>query len=129
MVIYIIDTYAWIEYLNGTSKGEILRKLFNNIGNKFITMECCLAELKGYCLKNNFNFDKMHSMVKKNSLIFPVLIEHWLDAAEIKSKMRKKFKDFGLIDSILIAKQRELSCKIISGENHFKELNDVVYIS
>ena len=92
-------------------------------------MECCLVELKGYCLKNNFNFDKMHSMIKKNSLILPVLKEHWIYAAEIKSEMRKKFRDFGLIDSILIAKQKELNCKIISGEKHFKELKDIVYIS
>ena len=129
MVVFIIDTYAWIEYLNGTIKGEILRRLFLNMGNKFITIECCLAELKGYCLKNNLNFDKMQSAVKKNSAIFPVLREHWLDAAEIKSEMRKKFKDFGLIDSILIARQKELNCKIISGEKHFKDLKDVVYIS
>ena len=129
MVIFIIDTYAWIEYLTGTSKGEILRRLFKNIGNKFITIECCLAELKGYCLKNSFDFDKMNDSVKKNSVIFPVLREHWLAAAEIKSEMRKKFKDFGLIDSILIARQKELNCKIISGEKHFKGLKDVVYIS
>ena len=129
MVVYIIDTYAWVEYTNGTAKGEILRKLLNNASNKFITIECCLAELKGYCLKNNFNFDKMHYAVKKNSLIFPVLKEHWLAAAEIKSEMRKKFKDFGLIDAILIARQKELGCKIISGEKHFKELKDVTYIN
>ena len=128
MVVYIIDTYAWIEYFSGTDKGEILSKLFKNINNKFITMECSLAELKGYCLKNNFNFDKMHSAVNKNSFIFPVLKEHWLGAAAIKSEMRKRFKDFGLIDSILIEKQKELNCKIISGENHFKELKDVIYI-
>ena len=99
------------------------------MGNKFITIECCLAELKGFCLKNNFDFDKMLSSVKKNSVIFPVLREHWTAAADIKSEMRKKFKDFGLIDSILIAMQKELNCKIISGEKHFKDLKDVVYIS
>jgi predicted nucleic acid-binding protein len=129
MVRYIIDTYAWIEYFRGSGKGDVLRKLFSNPSNKFVTMECCIAELKGACLKDKSNFDYIFRVVKENSFVFPVLLEHWLAAAEMKSDMRKKFKDFGLIDALLMAKQKELSCHIITGDKHFKELKNVVYLS
>jgi|SRR3989344_9233665 len=127
MVIYIIDTYGWIKYLIGTEQGQVLRKLFQK-NNKFITMECCLSELKSYCLRKGIDFSIIYKSVKKNSVILPVLITNWLDASDIKHKMRENIKDFGLIDSILISKQNELQSHIISGDRHFKGLKNVVYI-
>ena len=48
--------------------------------------------------------------------------------SKIKHELRKKIKNFGLIDSILVAKQQELNCKIITGDSHFKNLKNVVFI-
>lgn len=128
-MIYIVDTYAWIEYLIGSSKGTFLKKLLDNINNKFITMECCIAELYGYCLKNNLNFNKIYNAVKSNSIILPIMIDNWINAAKTRFELRKKNPNFGLIDSILVAKQKEFKCKIVSGDYHFKNLPNVVYLN
>ena len=45
-MLYIVDTYAWVEYLIGSKKGSILKKLREDDSNGFLTVECCLAELK-----------------------------------------------------------------------------------
>ena len=127
-MIYVIDTHAWIEYFIGSNQGSILKKLFNDKNIKYITMECSLAELKGYCLKNNADFDRLYNIIKKNSLILPVLRYQWINAAKIRFEIRKKVKDLGLIDAILVAKQNELKCAIVSGDPHFKNLKNVVYI-
>jgi predicted nucleic acid-binding protein len=127
-MIYIIDSWAWIEYLIGSEKGFILKRLMDNKNHKFITMECTLSELKSYCLRTNSDFSNIRSIVKRNSIVLPVLAAHWTKAAQIKHEMRKKVKDFGLIDSILITKQREFNCKIISGDKHFKGMKYVIYI-
>ena len=121
-MIHIIDTYAWIEYFKGSKQGLIVKKLLENSKNKFITMECCLSELRGFCFKNNLDFSKIYDIVRKNSIILPVMRDIWIIAAKIKFELRKTIKNFGLIDSILIAKQQELKCKIISGDHHFKKL-------
>jgi|TARA_Y100000031_G_C8142439_1_gene348270 predicted nucleic acid-binding protein len=127
-VIFIVDTHAWLENAIGSKKGTEVQKLFDNENNKLVTMECCIAEIQGYCLKNNFNFSLLYGVIRKNSLILPVLREHWIKAAKIKHELRKKIKNFGLIDSILVAKQQELNCKIITGDSHFKNLKNVVFI-
>lgn len=127
-MIFIIDTYTWVEYFIGSKQGAKLQELFDNLRNKFITMECSLSELRGYCLKNNFNFEQMYSVVEKNSLVLPVLREHWINAAKIKHEIRKKIERFGLIDSILVAKQKELDCKIVTGDHHFKNLKNIVFV-
>jgi len=127
-MIYIVDSWAWIEYFIGSEKGLILKKLLDNKNHKFITMECTISELKSYCLRTNNDFSKMHNTLKRNSIILPVLKEHWLNAAEIRHEIRKMIKDFGLIDSILVSKQNELKCKIVSGDKHFKGMKNVIYI-
>ena len=39
-----------------------------------------------------------------------------------------KIKNFGLIDALLVAKQKEIKCRIVSGDLHFKNLKQVVYM-
>ena len=63
-MIYIIDSYAWIENLQGTSKGEKLEKMFENIKDKFVTMECTLSEVYGFCLRVGANFEDIHKIIK-----------------------------------------------------------------
>ena len=128
LFFYILDTYAWIEYLIGSKKGEIVRRLFQNQENQFLSLECSLSELKGWTLRENKDFTELYSIVKANSHIEAVHLQDWLAAAEIKSEMRKTMKDFGLIDALLIAKQKRYNCKIVSGDPHFENLQNVVYI-
>lgn len=128
-MIYIIDTYAWIEYFKGSDRGKVLKDLFYNQSNKFITMECCIAELCGYCLRNKIEFIELYSIVKGNSIILPVMRSHWIQAAKIKFELGKKIAGFGLIDSILLAKQEEMHYKIVSGDTHFKNLKNIVYLN
>jgi len=128
MVIYIVDTHAWIEYFTGSKSGTILKRLLENKNNKFISMDCNLAELKGFCLREGMDFSSMYRVVKKDSIILPVIIDIWLKAAETKHEIRKKVKDFGLIDAVLVAKQNELNCMLISGDEHFKNMKKVIYI-
>ncbi len=127
-MIYIIDTYAWIEYFVGSKKGEILKKLFLDEKNKFFIVECCLAEIKGWCLRETKDFDKLFKIVKANSNILTITEYNWIDAAEEKFEQRKTQKTFGLIDAMILTKQKELNCKVISGDKHFKSLNNVLFM-
>ena len=127
-MIFIIDSWAWIEYFTGSKSGLKLKKLIDNKNHKFITLECTLSEVKSYCLRTNSNFSSIHNIIKKNSIMLPVQIDIWLKAAETKYEIRKKIKDFGLIDAILVAKQNELDCMLISGDEHFKNMKKIVYV-
>lgn len=49
--VCIIDTYAWVEYLNGSVKGLKLKKLLDDENNSFITLESNLTELSIGVLK------------------------------------------------------------------------------
>ena len=117
-----------MEYFVGSKEGLALKKLLDNKNHKFITLYCTVSELRSYCLRTSRNFDQMYSTLKKNSIILPVLNEHWLNAASIRHEIRKKVRDFGLVDAILLAKQNELKCMIVSGDPHFIGLKNIIYI-
>ncbi len=127
-MIYLIDTHAWVEYVIGSTSAVVMKRLFENPKNKFITSECSLAEIRSYCLINKRNFEEVYKIVKRNSITLPVLHYHWIEAAKIRFEIRKRVKDFGLIDSILVVKQNELKATIISGDSHFKGQKNVMYI-
>ena len=42
--------------------------------------------------------------------------------------MRKKFKDFGLIDSMILLTTRKLDAKILTGDPHFKGFKETIFI-
>lgn len=127
-MLYIIDTYAWVEYFTGSEKGKKVRKLFENLMNRFVTLECCLAELKGWSIKNRIDFEDVLKIIAANSEILPVLKDEWINAAIIKHEMVKRIKDFGLIDALLIAKQKKLNCRIITADLHFKNLRGIEFL-
>ena len=128
-MVYIIDSYAWVEYFLGSKKGEILKILFLDAENRFLTVECCLAEIKGWALKNNQDFEKVFKVIRANSSIVKIEEKDWILAAEHRFEQRKTQPDFGLIDAMLLTKQEELQCNIISGYKHFKTVKKVVFLS
>jgi len=127
---YVIDTYAWVEYFIGSQSGGKVKEIVHKDENEITTPECCLAELKGWCLREGKNFEDAYTILKANSEIEKIFTEDWLDAAEIRHEMRRKkgITDFGLIDSLIVAKQRRNKCKIVSGDKHFENLKDVEYV-
>lgn len=127
-MIYILDSYAWIEYFLGSQKGLKVKNLLEDEKNKVVTVECCLAELKSWALKNNFDFNGYYKVIRADSWIFKVIQPDWLKAADKRREQRKHHKDFGLIDAVLLVKQEELGGKIVSGDKHFKGLKDVVFL-
>ncbi len=105
-----------------------LRKLFNEGGNQFFTVECCLAEIKGWALRNDKDFDLLFRIIRSNSNILSITEYNWIEARKEKFEQRKKQKDFGLIDAVILVKQKESDYNIISGDKHFKNLRNVLFL-
>jgi hypothetical protein len=125
---YILDSYAWIEYFIGSKKGETVRELILDEKNQFFTVDCCLAEIMGWALVNNKEFDVLFKVIRTTSIIVPAMEHDWIEAGKEKFEQRKAHRDFGLIGAMILTKQKKFSCKIISGDKHFKDIKNVVYL-
>lgn len=125
---YIIDAYAWIEYFRGSKKGKKAAKIIDSSASELLTLETTLAEIKGWALRNNISFSELETIIRHNSDIEHLTSEDWLRASEIRYEIRKKIRDFGFFNAVLLAVQERIKCKILTGDPHFAKLKDVVFL-
>ncbi|MCX9013914.1 MAG: PIN domain-containing protein [Candidatus Methanoperedens sp.] len=127
-MVYLIDTYAWVEYFLGSERGEKVKEIIEDENNTVITPECCLAEIKGWAIRENLDFEELYRIVRIISSIRCVITKDWLDAASLRSDMRNNMKDFGMIDALIVAQQKRMGAEVVSGDAHFRGLNGVVFV-
>ena len=127
-MIAIVDTSAWLEYFRGSPKAAKLRVLILEGLTKLITLDCCLAELKAVALRDGLDFAGMFRVIKADSIILPILQENWLLAAGIRHEMRKKQPTFGMIDALILARQKTLKAHLMTMDSHFKGLKNVILV-
>ena len=125
----IVDTYAWIEYFKGSIQGA---KAKSYIEGKYylLTPTIVLAELKEFSLKHKENFAHVNLFIQSRSKIVPINQEVAIKAGEInyRKKRMEKIKDWGVIDSIILATAQTNKAKILTGDLHFKNLKETIWI-
>jgi predicted nucleic acid-binding protein len=68
-------------------------------------------------------------MVRSNSGILQLSEHEWVKAGHERAEQRKIQKDFGLIDAAILVKQKQLGCKIITSDKHFRKLKHVFFLN
>ncbi len=125
--MYLFDSYAWIEYLLGTKQGNKVKKIIDK-NNPIITLEPNIAEVYNWCLKHDKHFEEILPIITSISEIHQINLHHWLIAIKLRLEKRKSMKDFGLIDALLLAKQTENKGTIVTGDKHFRNTKNVIFL-
>lgn len=122
---YIIDTFAWIEYFKGTAIGTKIRDIIESGEN--VTPTIVLAELKNKFVEwKRTDFDEKLLFIKSNSEVIPLDEDVAILSGEIRATIN--IKGIGLIDCILIAMSRLYDLKVLTGDPHFKDLDEAEYL-
>jgi predicted nucleic acid-binding protein len=121
---YIIDTWTWVEYYYG----HILRvqEYIEHTDNDLFTSVLTLTEMKKFLLQKG-EADAVHWVLHEiviRSLIIPVS----QDIAILAGGYREEGFKGGIADTIILATARVGNHKIITGDHHFRDLSDVVFI-
>ncbi|MEM2911710.1 MAG: type II toxin-antitoxin system VapC family toxin [Candidatus Bathyarchaeia archaeon] len=126
---YIIDSYAWIEYFMGTKAGEKAKPIIEGLEEK-ITPTVCLAEVYAKTTKAESAelAEKQRTFIKEKSALAPLDEKIAVESAKIDGEMKKKIKGWGLADSIVYATANAKNAEIVTGDEHFKNLKNVIFI-
>jgi predicted nucleic acid-binding protein len=126
---YVVDSYAWIEYFMGTKMGEIVKSLIENTEEKF-TPTICLAEVYGKTLKveNQELAEKQKAFIKEKSALIFLDETIAVESARLNVRMRKEIDGWGLADSIVYATATVKKADVVTGDEHFKKLKNVLFI-
>jgi len=126
---YVIDSYAWLAYFMGTKEGENAKTIIDSSEEK-ITPTICLAEVYGKTLKveGEETAEKQRIFIKEKSALAPLDELIALEAARTSNKMKKEIEGWGLADSIVYATGVVKKAEVVTGEEHFKKLEGVLFI-
>jgi predicted nucleic acid-binding protein len=126
---YVIDSYAWIEYFMGTKAGESAKAIIENSEEK-ITPTICLAEVYAKALKVESQelAEKQKTFVKEKSALVYLDESIAVESAKVQVRMKKEIDGWGLADSIVYATAIVKKAEVVTGDEHFKKLKNVLFI-
>ena len=127
---YTLDTYAWIEYFEGSSQGNKVKEIIENEDESLLTPSIVLVELADAVVKGKLNvqWEDVVRFVKLNTKIITIDENIAHAAGTLKNTLRKKHPDFGIIDAVVLATARINHSKLLTGDPHLTTEDDVIDI-
>ena len=125
---YVVDAWAWIEYLIGSEYGASLNEILEDENAEVYTCAVTLSEVISKVAREGKDIEVAYSLLLNNSQIVNADEELSKSAGLVHAEMRQKEKDFGLANSYVLATARKLKTKILTGDPHFKNVTDAVLI-
>ena len=120
----LLDTSAWIELFQGTDNTAIVKNILET-GENF-TSAITFAEIVYWCSRNGLD-DKISSYldgIKNGSTILSLSEAIAISAGKLNYERKKTVKNWGMIDSLILATSLIYDLKILTKDSHFKDLEN-----
>jgi len=128
MTRYVIDAYAWIEYLIGSDTGAKVYAILEKETNETYTCAVTVAEVVSKVAREGKDIKVAYDVLLSNSKVINADEELSKDAGLVHAEVRKTEKDFGLADAYVLATARKLKSKVLTGDPHFKNMKEAVLL-
>ena len=125
---YVIDAYAWIEYLIGSDIGAKVHEILEKETIETYTCAVTVAEVVSKIAREGKDTKVAYDVLLSNSIVINADEELSKDAGLVHAEVRKTEKDFGLADAYVLATARKLKSKVLTGDPHFKSMKEAVLI-
>lgn len=123
----VIDSYAWIEYFRGSPSGNRARQFIEK--GSSATASITLVEMQEKYLRERWTtFEVDLGFIATRTSVIPMDRELSISAGRINFENKKKIRNWGMADSIILATARILSAKVVTGDPHFKGMKEAVMI-
>ena len=125
---FVIDSYAWIEYFRGTESGRISKNYIES--KEAATSTISISELKEKYLREGWDYFSSDLLfITSITTIVQIDREIAVSAGQINFDRKKKVKDWGMSDSIVLATAEKMSAGVVTGDAHFSDLNEAIMIN
>ncbi len=131
----VIDTYAWIELFVGSRAGNKVKRILSE-ASELYTSSIVLAEIARKYLREGVDEEvkRRLKVIWDLSIVIDidptVAVEAGKCYLELKDLARKmNISPPSLADAVILAVARLLDAKILTGDLHFKDLPETIWIS
>jgi predicted nucleic acid-binding protein len=131
----VIDSYAWIEHFIGSEKGRKVDEILANADDVY-TPDTVLAEIARKYLREGIDLQtidqRLNKVVEASNIICidAKLAEIAANCyLELEANAKKlKLDRPSLIDAVVLATGRLLKSNVLTGDQHFKNLEETIWI-
>jgi predicted nucleic acid-binding protein len=124
---YIIDSYAWVEYLIGGKLGEKVREIILS-NDEIISLNITIAEVISKVNRKKGNTELAYNAINSNSKVIDITPEIAKEAGILHAETRKQMENFGLVDALLVITARKIKARILTGDHHLKNFKEAFFI-
>lgn len=124
---YIIDAYAWIDYLEGGEKGEKVNNYLKEDYEIYISV-LTISEVISKVMRKKGNVEIAYGALLSNAKIIGITPRIAKEAGLLHAEIRNTIPNFGLGDAYLLTISRKIDAKIITGDNHFKNFKEAILL-
>jgi predicted nucleic acid-binding protein len=130
---YIIDAYAWVEYFRASELGAIAREYIeseNSATPTIVISEISRKLQKEITLGNETREGRLKRLefIRATRRIIDLDFETAAEACKINETLKGKARGWGLADSIILSTAMSLKGKVVTGDEHFRELEEVFFL-
>lgn len=125
---YVIDAYAWIEYLDGTKIGQLVKEIIEDKNNKTYTNIITVAELASIFIRKKYNFEECKKSIVCLTNFYWIDVNFAEEAGKLHAKIKKERKHMGMADVFVLLTAKRLNAKIITGDEDFRGLKEVIML-
>lgn len=119
----LIDSSAWIEYIDGSNIGKKVRDLILS-ENEIYSLSVIISEVISKTKRQNKNTDLSYNILNRNSIILEISPEIAKQAGLIHAEQKLKQKSFSLVDSIILSTARKLNAKVLTKDSHLLQFKE-----
>jgi len=131
----VVDSYAWIELFIGSSEGEKVRERMLEADRVF-TPGIVLAEIARKYHREGVEREAIRErlrLIVETSEIIPIDEEVALESASCYEDLLSRADERGigkpsLFDAIILATARMREAKVLTGDEHFRELPETLWL-
>jgi predicted nucleic acid-binding protein len=134
-LIVIVDSFAWIEFLGGTSLEPAVRKELA-AAEVVVTPDLVLAEVARKLARDGVSRPvalRKLGDISTLSEVTPIGLEIALGVAEADDDLRRSAKSRGierpgLADAVILSTTRTLRGKVLTGDGHFHGFPETIWL-
>lgn len=134
-MILTVDTFAWAEMIRGSDLAPRAREAIEH-ADLCLTPSIVLAEVASMCLRDGFEVPVIEGeleAIRESSRIMPIdeglAISGALLAKELRASARATRNPLpGLADGLVLATARRSHSRLLSGDPHFRECPETVWL-
>jgi len=122
----VVDSSAWIEYMDGSIEGEKVRDNFKE--KQLFTPANCVAEIIARALRTGISVDLVKTVLNAQSTIVSIDFEISCQGGILYTELRKQKPKISLSDALTLATAKKINAQVLTFDNDFQGIPEAIVL-